>query len=109
MASRNAIADRGFIIHTSTYPSKSGHACTFLPFIGLSLPQMFFRKRSALAACLLMVVSCRKGATESAASAPPVDVAALHLAFATIPAGTFQMGSESSFSPDQNPIHDVTI
>jgi len=62
----------------------------------------------ALAAGLLLTLSCHRS-SEPSKDAPKIDVAQLHLQFATIPAGTFQMGSDSSRSFDQNPRHEVTI
>jgi len=41
--------------------------------------------------------------------APSFDVGTLDLKFARIPAGQFDMGSNSSTSFDQNPVHQVTI
>ena len=62
-----------------------------------------------LAAGVFAGSACHKRSEPSLAAGPKIDVAALNLKFATIPAGTFTMGTESSRSPDQAPVHDVTI
>jgi formylglycine-generating enzyme required for sulfatase activity len=65
---------------------------------------------AALAAGVLVVSACHKRElTLQSRGVPKVDVAALHLKFVTIPAGRFRMGTEESRSPDQAPVHDVTI
>lgn len=66
-----------------------------------------------VAASMFLAGACheRAGSQQPSADAdaPKIDVAALHLRFVTIPAGTFRMGTEQSRSPDQSPVHDVTI
>lgn len=69
-------------------------------------------KRVLTAAALLLSISCHRRTESPQASSAPipkVDVEALSLRFATIPAGTFQMGSDTSRSGDQGPRHEVTI
>jgi formylglycine-generating enzyme required for sulfatase activity len=63
------------------------------------------RACAALAAALLLSISCSK----RQAPERRVDVAAINLRFVTIPAGSFEMGTDSSRSPDQGPRHRVVI
>ena len=59
---------------------------------------------------LFIVSACRESAgPQRSENVPKVEVVSLHLKFVTIPAGTFRMGTEESRSPDQAPVHDVTI
>jgi formylglycine-generating enzyme required for sulfatase activity len=64
---------------------------------------------AALSAGVFVVGACHERPQQSSGDVPKIDVAALHLKFVTIPAGTFRMGAEWSRSPDQGPVHDVTI
>ena len=61
-------------------------------------------------ALLLLTIACGREDSDSAGpSAEDFDVESLHLKFARIPEGHFHMGSESTRSVDQNPVHLVTI
>jgi len=59
---------------------------------------------------VFVISACHKRAESlQSGSEPKIDIAALKLTFVTIPAGKFRMGTESSRSPDQTPVHEVTI
>lgn len=68
-------------------------------------------KRTVFASLLVasMFLYCGRGHSPAAPKAPSVDVASLGLTFVRIPDGSFDMGSESSKSFDQSPVHRVTI
>jgi len=57
----------------------------------------------------LLLVACGKSHSPASPKVPNIDIATLGLTFARIPAGSFDMGSDSSKSFDQNPVHRVTI
>ncbi len=61
----------------------------------------------ALAA--VAIVACGDKESESTPSAPPIDTASIGIEFVRIPAGSFDMGSDSERYFDQNPAHRVTI
>ena len=68
------------------------------------------KTRAIVAAGIFIASACHERAgPQTSRDVPKIDVAALNLKFVTIPAGTFRMGTEQSRSPDQSPVHDVTI
>lgn len=66
-------------------------------------------KRSILALTAAALLACGGGGGEKQATAPPLDVASIGMKFVRIRAGSFDMGSDSKRSFDQNPVHRVTI
>jgi formylglycine-generating enzyme required for sulfatase activity len=56
---------------------------------------------------IILMATCRK--SESSRPAPSFDIRTLDLKFVRIPAGEFEMGSDSPNAFDQNPLHHVTI